>query len=82
MAGYNIKDPDCVMFPGLCGGGRRPTFQKAVSERACLYRLREAGAALAKARAAAAMIGTPHPFADFDLSRLGTHPMKRRSSRC
>ena len=63
------------MFPGLDPKGRISNI--AVSERAYLQRLRSAAHHQAQSRTSARMLGNPHPFDDFDLSRLGTHSMKK-----
>ena len=63
------------MFPGLDPKGRISNI--AVSERAYLQRLRNAADHQVQSRTSARMLGNPHPFDEFDLSRLGTHSMKK-----
>ena len=70
--GQTLKD-DAILFPGYSSDGQRRDFEKAISERAYLGRLRRAAAIIQQNRK-----GNPdHPFHEFDLGKLGTHSFKK-----
>eukprot|EP00972_Heterocapsa_arctica_P051966 7643830-Heterocapsa_arctica.AAC.1 len=69
---------NAFLFPGLDGRGtKHRQWDKPISERAYLARLRRAAAILTENRATARKNNEEHPFEDFDLNKLGTHSMKK-----
>lgn len=67
-----------LLFPGRqVGGVNARNWDRAVSERAYLDKLCEAGREIAKERAEDRKNNKPHVFDDVDLDNLGTHTMKK-----
>ena len=72
--------PDCCLFPGhKISKGRElhRTWTQPITTRAFLYKIGEAAAILQRERANRHEEGLPSIWDDVDLSKLGTHSIKR-----
>ena len=72
--------PDCCLFPGhKISKGRElhRTWTQPITTRAFLYKIGEAAAILQRERANRHEEGFPSIWDDVDLSKLGTHNIKR-----
>lgn len=69
--------PNKPLFPGFNATGQKRDWCKPISERAYLQKLATAGDILGREVAAANLRGEDHIFMGFDLTRLGTHSMKK-----
>ena len=75
-----LLGPDCCLFPGhKISKGRElhRTWTQPITTRAFLYKIGEAAAILQRERANRHEEGFPSIWDDVDLSKLGTHNIKR-----
>ena len=72
--GQNIRNAGLPLFPGYDVTGQRRDWRKTISEHAYHDRIRQAASILDKERSEAT---EGHCFDEFDLSRLGTHSLKK-----
>ena len=69
--------PNKPLFPGFDCTGQTRDWSKPISERAYLQKLAAASDILGREVAAATLEGKGHVFKGFDLTKLGTHSMKK-----
>ena len=69
--------PNKPLFPGFDCTGQKRVWSKPISERAYLQNLAAASDILGREVAQATLEGKGHVFTGFDLTKLGTHSMKK-----
>ena len=74
----NNMIPDVLLFPGrVHGGNDERNWKSAISERAYLENLVRTSKSLEVERTQAHLSGASHVFDDVEMSRIGTHSLKK-----